>query len=378
MKFNPKTIKHIVRKELIHIKRGNMLPMILVAPLIQIIIFGYVLTTEVKHIPLMIVDGSNSSYSRELIDKFSHTEYFNLKTISRDPGDIQPSLTGGDVVCALNIPADFEKNIKKAKETPVQFITDGSDSNAGNMAVSYASGIIASYSAEVFKEKMDQFKMIIGSIPGVSMEQRVWYNPDLSNTNTMIPGIAGMILMIVTMMIAALSLVKEKENGNMEHLMVTPIKPYELLIGKIIPYIVFGLLDITLITILGILIFDIPFKGNFVLLLSLSLINIFVNLGIGIFISTVSATQQQAMISAIFFMMPNMLLSGFIFPIKNMPEVIQYLTYILPLRYYMVILRGIFLKGLTFTDLIPEAGALLLYAVIIFTLSVKKFRRTVG
>jgi ABC-2 type transport system permease protein len=378
MKINHNIIKYIVRKEFIHIKRGNMLPMILVAPLIQIIIFGYVLTTEVKHIPLMILDRSNSTYSRELANKFSHTEYFNLKTISRDLSDIQPALTRGDVICALNIPADFEANIKKGRETQVQFITDGSDSNAGNMAVGYASGIIASYSAELFKEKMDRFKMVIGSIPGVSMEERVWYNPDLSNTNTMIPGIAGMILMIVTMMVAALSLVKEKENGYMEHLMVTPIKPYELLIGKIIPYILFGLLDIILITVLGILIFGIPFKGNFILLLSLSLINIFVNLGVGIFISTISATQQQAMISAIFFMFPNMLLSGFIFPIKNMPVFIQYLTYVLPLRYYMVILRGIFLKGLTFVNLLPETIALLLYAVVIFTLSVKKFRRTVG
>ena len=355
-----------------------MLPLLVVAPILQMLVFGYVVTTEIKHISIMVVDRSLSSYSRLLISKFSNVEYFDLKSVSKDKNDIQMALTKGDVKCVLSIPENFEEKIKKGEKTSLQFITDGSNSNVGSAAINYGSIIIYNFSKEIFSDKMRQFGNIIGHIPDITIEERILFNPELKSTDTMIPGIIGLILIIVTMVIASLSLVKEKEYGNIEQLIVTPIKPYELLLGKIIPYIIIGLIDVVFITVAGILMFHVPFRGNILLLLLLSLLAIFVNLGIGTFISTISATQQQAMISAMFFMLPNMLLSGFIFPIKNMPQIIQYITYIMPLRYYIVILRGIFLKGLTFMELLPEVTALFIYGLVVSVLALKKFKKTVG
>ncbi|MDD5530403.1 MAG: ABC transporter permease [bacterium] len=378
MKTSKSRILKIFHKEILHIIRGRMLPLLVVAPILQMLVFGDVVTTEIKHISIMVVDRSLSSYSRLLISKFSNVEYFDLKTVSNDRNDIQTALTKGDVKCVLSIPEDFEEKIKKGEKTSLQFITDGSNSNVGSAALNYGSIIIYNFSKEIFSDKMRQFGNVIGHIPDITIEERILFNPELKSTDTMIPGIIGLILIIVTMVIASLSLVKEKEYGNIEQLIVTPIKPYELLLGKILPYIIIGLIDVIFITVAGILIFKVPFMGNILLLLVLSLLAIFVNLGIGTFISTISATQQQAMISAMFFMLPNMLLSGFIFPIKNMPQVIQYITYIMPLRYYIVILRGIFLKGLTFMELLPEVTALFIYALVVSILALKKFKKTVG
>lgn len=378
MKANKNTILRIVEKEILHIKRGRMLPLLIVAPVIQMLVFGYVVTTEVKHISIMVVDRDLSEYSRLLASKFSRTDYFDLQSISNNRGDINGALTRGDVKCVLSIPEGFQRKIRKGEKAEVQFIADGSNSNIGSVALSYGSIIVYEFSKEIFSERMREYGNIIGHIPDIGIEERIWFNPELRSTDTMIPGIIGLILMIVTMLIASLSLVKEKEYGNIEQLVVTPIKPYELLIGKIIPYIMIGLVDVTFITVLGVLVFGVPFKGNFLLLLGLSLLAIFVNLGVGLFISTISATQQQAMVSALFFMFPNMLLSGFIFPIKNMPEWIQYITYLMPLRYYIGILRGIFLKGLGMSELLPQAGALLLYGLVVSVVALKKFRKTIA
>ena len=192
----------------------------------------------------------------------------------------------------------------------------------------------------------------------------------------MVPGVIGLILMVVTLIITSLAIVREKENGNIEQMIVTPVKQREIIMGKIIPYIIIGLIDIIIITLVSLLIFNISFKGSFLLLIILSLFMIFTNLGIGIFISTISETQQQAMLTAIFFILPNILLSGFIFPIKNMPVILQYFTYLIPMRYYMVIIRGIFLKGNTFYELLPQTFALFLFGMVIFTFATWKFKKT--
>ena len=208
------------------------------------------------------------------------------------------------------------------------------------------------------------------------MRERVWYNPELKSSHVMVPGVMGLILAIVTLVVMSISVVREKEAGNLEQMVVTPIRPSQIIAGKIIPYVVIGLVDITLVVITCGIIFKTPFEGSFLLLLTLSIFMILVNLGIGILISTVSATQQQAMFSAIFFLMPNILLSGFLFPIKNMPEILQWLTYIIPMRYYMVIIRGIFLKGLGLTELLFETTALFVYGALIFIVAVLAFKKT--
>ncbi len=238
--------------------------------------------------------------------------------------------------------------------------------------------IINGFSSEIFAKKMTQMKNVVGTLPSVVMEDRIWYNPELKSANTMVPGVIAMIVTIVTLVITALSLVREKESGNIEQMLVTPVKPWQIIAGKIIPYIFLALVDIILIIIVSLIVFRIDFAGNYFLLLGLSLIMIITNLGIGILISTISATQQQAMLTSIFFMMPNILLSGFIFPIKNMPLVLQWLTYLIPMRYYLVIVRGIFLKGLGFMELLPQTAALVIYGVIVFTIAVREFKKTVG
>jgi ABC-2 type transport system permease protein len=244
--------------------------------------------------------------------------------------------------------------------------------------MSRAQLIITAYSNAIFADKMSSMRSAVGQLPSLSMEERVWYNPELASANVMVPGVIGLILTIVTLVIMSLSIVREKESGNIEQMVVTPITPLQIIAGKVIPYITLGLIDIVLVVVVCGMIFRTPFEGSFMLLLALSFLMIMVNLGIGIFISTISATQQQAMFSSIFIMMPNILLSGFLFPIKNMPVVLQWLTYVIPMRYYMVIIRGIFLKGLGFMELLPEAAALFIYGLVIFTLAIKAFRKTVS
>jgi ABC-2 type transport system permease protein len=219
---------------------------------------------------------------------------------------------------------------------------------------------------------------MMGSMPGISLQERVWYNPELKSANVMVPGVIGLILAIVTLVIMSISIVREKEAGNIEQMVVSPITAGQIIAGKVIPYVILGLVDIIVVVITCGLIFKTPFEGSFTLLLSLSFFMILVNLGIGIFISTISKTQQQAMFTAIFFMLPNILLSGFLFPIKNMPLVLQWLTYIIPMRYYMVIIKGIFLKGLGFFELLPQTLALLAYGAVVFTMAIMRFRKTVA
>jgi len=234
------------------------------------------------------------------------------------------------------------------------------------------------FSDKAFEKQFAVVKVIMGNLPGISLKERVWYNPELKSANVMVPGVIGLILAVVTLVIMSISIVREKEAGNIEQMIVTPIRPAQIIAGKVIPYIALGLVDIAIVVITCGIIFQTPFEGSFTLLLALSFFMIMVNLGIGIFISTISTTQQQAMFSAIFFMLPNILLSGFLFPIKNMPVVLQWLTYLIPMRYYMVIIKGIFLKGLGFFELLPQTLALFVYGAIIFTLAVMQFRKTTG
>ncbi len=370
-------VLHLARKEIIEMTRSKLIRFLIIAPIIQAIIFGYVAITDVKYVPTMICDEDKSSASRQLYQKFNSNEYFKITLITEDPSMINRELGSNRSKLCIRIPSGFEKNIKRLKKAQVQIIADGTDSNSAVVAMTRAQLIIVSFSKEIFADKMEVIKKTIGALPEIKMEERVWYNPELKSANIMVPGVIALILAIVTLVVMSVSIVREKESGSIEQMVVTPITPVQIILGKVLPYIVIGLIDITLVVITCGIIFRTPFEGNFILLLSLSFFMIAVNLGIGIFISTISATQQQAMFTAIFFMMPNILLSGFLFPIKNMPVILQWLTYLIPMRYFMVIIRGIFLKGLGFFELLPQTFALFMYGVIIFTLAVKRFKKTV-
>lgn len=369
---------YMIKKEITEIKRTGIIRMLIAAPIIQMIIFGYVATTDIKHVPAAICIEKPSAQARGLEEKFTNSEYFNVKYVINNPEEIDEVLGKSRALIAIRIPADFDTLIKKGKAAKVQLIVDGSDSNASLISMNRASSIIQGFSANVFTEKMEIMKPIIGALPEIKLEERVWYNPELKSANTMVPGVMGMILMIITIIITAVSIVREKENGNIEQLVVTPIKPMEIIAGKTVPYILISIVDILLITAMCLLIFKISLQGSFMLLLSLSIFMIFANLGLGILISTVSSTQQQAMLTSMFFIIPNILLSGFIFPINNMPAALQFISYLLPLTHYNVILKGIFLKDLGFMELLPQTLALLVFGLVIFAAAIKQFKKTVS
>jgi ABC-2 type transport system permease protein len=369
---------YMIKKEITEIKRTGIIRMLIAAPIIQMIIFGYVATTDIKHVPAAICIEKPSAQARGLEEKFTNSEYFNVKYVINNPEEIDEVLGKSRALIAIRIPADFDTLIKKGKAAKVQLIVDGSDSNASLISMNRASSIIQGFSANVFTEKMEIMKPIIGALPEIKLEERVWYNPELKSANTMVPGVMGMILMIITIIITAVSIVREKENGNIEQLVVTPIKPMEIIAGKTVPYILISIVDILLITAMCLLVFKISLQGSFMLLLSLSIFMIFANLGLGILISTVSSTQQQAMLTSMFFIVPNILLSGFIFPINNMPAALQFISYLLPLTHYNVILKGIFLKDLGFMELLPQTLTLLVFGLIIFAAAIKQFKKTVS
>jgi len=370
-------IFYMIKKEFIEIKRSKLIGLLIIAPIIQVIIFGYVATTDIKNVKTILCDMDNSTESKKLCDKFLNTEYFKIVDKIKNPNEIDKFILQNKAVIAISIPAKFSSDLKNSKKTFVQIIVDGTDSNMSTISLSRAVMIINSFSEDYFKPKIEIIKKIAGGVPEIIMEERIWYNPELKSANTMVPGVVGLILTIVTLAITAVAIVREKESGNIEQVLVTPIKPSEIIAGKVIPYIIIALLDIILITVTSIVVFRINFEGSFILLIGLSLFMILANLGLGIFVSTISTTQQQALLSSIFIAVPSILLSGFLFPIKNMPEILQLLTYLIPMRYYMVILRGIFLKGLGFFELLPQTLALLIFGIVIFSIAIKEFRKIV-
>jgi ABC-2 type transport system permease protein len=374
-----RTIFHIIQKEFIQFRQDRkMFGVSFFAPVFQLIILGYAATLDVSKIPIVICDFDNSSSSRALIRNFTSTEYFNIIGYFDRTSEVDHQLDDGHASIAMVIPHGFEKQLGAGKSAPIQFITDGSETSSATIGLNYAFIIITKYSQNIVLESLIKHGSII--MPAqVSAEFRVWYNPELKSRNFMVPGVLGLLLMVMTMLLTSLAIVKEKELGTLEQLVVTPIKPYQLIIGKLAPFLIIGVLDVILVSFFASLIFNLPVKGGELLLLLLSLVFLMTTLGLGLFISTVSRTQQQAMMSAIFFiLMPMMFFSGFVFPIENMPAIIQYISYLIPLRYYFVIVRGLFLKGVGMDILWPQALALLIFGCVILSLSVMRFHKRLG
>ena len=369
-------IYHIVIKEFLHLKRDRkMLAISILAPVIQLILLGYAATMDVKDIPMIIYDMDKSSVSREFVSRFVNSGYFVLSGNVNSSDEIDKNIENGKAWIALIIPSDFSSKILSGRQTSVQLIADGSDANSANISVGYASQIITKYTRELMIGLETQIRSRL-SLPTVNPVLRVWYNPELKSKNFMIPGVLALVLMIITMTLTSLGIVKEKEVGTLEQLMVTPIKPYQLIIGKLLPFVLIAAIDVLLVIFVADWWFNLPLRGSFFLLLGLSGLFVLTTLGLGLFISTVSKTQQQAMMTAqFFFFLPFIFFSGFTFPIENMPKIIQYLTYAIPLRYYIVIVRGLFLKGIGIAELWPHALALLVFGIAILTSSVFRFRK---
>lgn len=374
-----KTIYHIIVKELIQFRRDRRMMMLsFIAPVLQLIILGYAATTDVKDIPMVVYDQDRSAASREFINQFVNSGYFIIEHEVYALADIDPLIENGKVWMALVIPPNFASHLVARTPSSVQIIADGSDANSAGISLSYASQITAKYSQTIVARTFERTPQALRPAM-VNTDTRVWYNPELKSRNFMVPGVLAMVLMIITMTLTSLGVVKEKEIGTLEQLLVTPIKPYQLIIGKLLPFAVIGVVDIVLVILVSRWWFAVPLRGSVPLLFGLSGLFLLTTLGLGLFISTISKTQQQAMMTAQFlFFMPFIFLSGFTFPIENMPQSIQYLTFGIPLRYYIVIIRGLFLKGVGIAELWPQVVALWVFGTLILTLAVWQFKSKLG
>ncbi|MBN1397085.1 MAG: ABC transporter permease, partial [Bacteroidetes bacterium] len=313
-----------------------------------------------------------------LISSFTCTEYFKVVGYYDKTSEIDAQLDDGHASIAVVIPEGFEKKIHSGQSAPLQVIADGTETSSANIGLNYAYFIITRYSQDIVIESLTKRGSI--TLPArMSAESRVWYNPELKSRNFMVPGVLGLLLMVMTMLLTSLAIVKEKELGTLEQLVVTPIKPYQLIIGKLAPFFAIGVIDVILVIFFASLVFSLPVKGGALLLIFLSLIFLMTTLGLGLLISTISRTQQQAMMTAIFFfMVPMIFFSGFVFPIENMPKIIQLVSYLQPLRYYFIIVRGLFLKGVGMSILWPQASVLLVFGSIILSLSILRFHKRLG
>ncbi|MDD4872430.1 MAG: ABC transporter permease [Kiritimatiellae bacterium] len=372
-------IKHMLIKEFIQIFRDHrMKPIIFALPVIQTLVFGYAVTTDVKNIPTAILDFDNSIVSRELVTKFKSSGYFNIVKYILDDNTMRDLIDRGEVQAVLKMNSGFGADIQAGRTASLQIIIDGTDSNTGGIIMNYASKIGGQYSLNLLASRMSRLQGFAARPGGVELQTRAWFNENLESRNFYVPGVIAMLVMLVTLLLTSMAVVREKEIGTIEQIMVTPITPGEFILGKTIPFAIIALFDVLLVTVVGVFWFDIPIRGSLFLLFICSAIYIMTALGIGLLISTISHTQQQAMMSCFFFFFPAILLSGMMFPIANMPEPIQWLTYINPLRYFLVIVRGIFLKGVGSDILWPQMAALAIMGVIMLWLATKRFRKTIA
>jgi ABC-2 type transport system permease protein len=373
-----KRILHIFRKEFIQIRRDKgLMRMVVLSPLIQLLIYGYVVATDIRALPVVVLDQSESVESRRMVDRFISSGYFALEAHATSLAVVTDHLNSGRSIMAIVIPVDYARDIRRGRAAKIQLLLDGTNSNTATIALGYANGIVAVENDDRLRENFSQKGLRLVQA-GIREETRVWFNPSLRAINYMVPGIICVLLMELMVPLTAFSLVRERERGTIEQLTVTPIRATEMLIGKTIPYVLIGLADSGLILAAGTFWFKVPIAGSLVPLLTFSSLFILVVLGMGILIATLVGTQQQAALTAQFLLVPNMLLSGFMFPIESMPKALQYFTTILPMRYYLVIVRGIIMKGLGFADLWTEALALGILGVIIFSISWLRFRKVFG
>jgi len=363
---------HVIRKEFLELRQDpRLLGIVVIAPIVQLTLLGYAATTDVRDVPTVVVDQDHSAESRALVSAFSSSANFQIVRSLESINEIDSYLDRGDAWLALVVPDGYGADVRTGVPTAVQVVADGSDANSTNVALGYAGALIGSYARQLAGASTGTT-----APPLVSADVRVWFNPQLESRQFMVPGILALLLLVVTTNLSSMAIVRERETGTLEQLNVTPISRWELILGKLLPYAVIGLVDVFLVTAVAVGWFEVPLRGSFVLLVATSAVYLLSTLGLGLFVSTISETQQQAMMtSSFFFMLPMVFLSGFVFPIENMPAAIQPFTYLIPLRYFLVILRGIFLKGVGLSVLWPQALALLCWGLGILTLATIRSRK---
>ncbi|OGD22080.1 MAG: hypothetical protein A2W03_05495 [Candidatus Aminicenantes bacterium RBG_16_63_16] len=371
-----KAILSILWKEFIQLRRDpRLFPVIFISPILQLLLLGYAANLDVKNIPSVICDMDRSAAGREFLEGFLNSGYFTVAARVDRLDGIDRFLDNGESSMAFVIPRGFGDDLAAGRPARVMIIADGSESQSASVGVNYAAMIAARYTQKIILDVFERARGLGLRPVIVNLELRVWYNPELKSRNFMVPGVLGLILMIMTMSLASLGIVRERETGTMEQLIVTPIRPYQLIVGKLLPFVLIGLMDTIFVITVARFWFAIPFRGSVALLVAGCLVFMLNTLGIGLFVSTISRTQQQAMLTSLFFILPQIVLSGFVFPIENMPRVFQLATLVIPIRYFFVIIRGIMLKGAGLADLWVQGAALVALGTVILGLSVARFRK---
>jgi len=368
----------VARKEFIHVFRDpRSLGMGIAIPMLLLFLFGYALTLDVDRVPIMVWDQSATTESRDFISHFGGSRYFALAGHVDTYREIEKAIDRRDVIMTLVIPADFARKVRTGTLAPVQVILDGSDSNTATIALGYAEAVTQSWSRQVVLEQARRLGAVT-TAGSVDVRPRVWFNTDMVSRNYIFPGLIAVIMMVIAALLTSLTVAREWETGTMEQLISTPLRGPELIAGKLIPYFAIGILDLVLSVLVGEFVFDIPLRGSLWLLLGMSLVFLTCALAFGLLISIVTRNQRLAsQIAMVTTMLPAFLLSGFIFPIENMPSPIQAVTHIITARYFVTILRGIYLKGVGLDVLAPEVAFLAVFGVVVLVLAVRKFRKKV-
>jgi ABC-2 type transport system permease protein len=365
-------IREMVRKEFIQLFRDKRSrPILILTPLIQLLVFGYVVNYDIKDIRVALIDQAQTRESRLLADSFTAGGIFRITHRPVDARGMEELFLNGKADIGIRIPPDFSSRIRRGETADVQILADGGMSNMASLRISYAVMVLDRLNTELVRELYGR-DLHYGKIDA---RIRAWYNPNLDSQNFFVPGIVAFVIMLISLLLTSIAIIKERENGTMEQLIVTPLKPIELIIGKTIPYTIIAVGQMVFVMLFALYWFDVPLAGSVLDLFLATCLFLLSTLGVGLFISTVSKTQQQAMMTTFFFILPFFMLSGFVFPIANMPEVVQWLTYLNPLRYFLVIIRGIFLKGVGLHILWPQYVALAVLGIMVFTGAIGRFRK---
>ena len=368
----------IVIKEFLELRRDKGARFLLVVPpILQMLIFGYAASYEVYHVSTSVLDFDHSQESRDLISRFTSSNRFNVVKVAQSPREISETIDASDAAVALVIHAGFAELLRKGQAAPLQVIVDGTNSNTALIALGYVNAIAAGFAQDYQTDLMQRIQGVRGTRQvQVTLEQRPWFNEDLNGQWFFVPGLIGTLTLVIIVNLTAFAIVREREVGTLEQIMVSPIRPVELILGKTVPFFIVGLGEVALVVAVGILWFRVPFVGNPLVLLLGSSLFLFSTLALGLLISTVCSTQQQAFSLNFFVLNPFFILSGFSFPISSMPQVLQWFTYLNPLRYYLVVIRGTFLKGVGLSVLWPELAAMAAIALILLATSILRFRKS--
>ena len=370
-------LKQMLIKEFIQVFRDKRTRVVLFGPpIIQMLVFGYAATFEVRNVPTAVLDLDHSQESRELISRFASSSYLAVQRQLTDSREIGDMLQRGQATIALQINPGFAQKIRKGETAPLQVIVDSTNSNAALIAAGYVNQIALGFARDYQRDRIRRISpQLIEKMPSIQLEQRPWYNSDLRSRWFFVPGIVGSLTLVLVTTLTAFAVVREREIGTLEQIMVTPIRPAEFILGKTLPFFLIGLFDVSLIATVGTLWFQVPFRGSIFVLLLGAVLFLLCMLGVGLLISTVSSTQQQAMVTSFFFIIPAITFSGFGFPISTMPQWLQYLTYLSPLRYFLIVLRGTYLKGIGLAILWPEMLWMAILGVTLLSIAILRFHK---